>query len=70
MKYYQKYILIIIIINIYKNKNNFKLESKYITLLEKTEIFQINFDANINNVQQDPFLIQIHQDMFLNTIFY
>ena len=42
-----------IIINIYKNKNNFKLESKYITLLEKTEIFQINFDANINNVQQD-----------------
>mgnify|MGYP006873137825 CR=1 FL=1 len=42
-----------IIINIYKNKNNLKLESKYITLLEETELFQINFDANINNVQQD-----------------
>ena len=40
-----------IIINIYKNNNNFKLESKYITLLEQTEVFQINFDSNINNVQ-------------------
>jgi hypothetical protein len=40
-----------IIINIYKDKNNSKLENKYITLLEKTEAFQINFDANVNNVQ-------------------
>lgn len=34
-----------IIINIYKDKNNFKLESKYITLLDETHVFQINFDA-------------------------
>jgi len=38
-----------IIINIYKDNDKNQLESKYITLLEETEIFQINFDGNINN---------------------
>ena len=42
-----------IIINIYKNKNNYKLGSKYIILLEQTEVFQINFDTNINNIQRE-----------------
>ena len=38
-----------IIINIYKDNDKNQLESKYITLLEETEVFQINFDGNINN---------------------